>query len=78
MKGRLGETQDFRVPLSDEALRVIERAKENSKDGYLFPGKRQPTISLDSMAAIMRKRGLKRDHTASEHLLRHGCQRHSR
>jgi len=59
MKGRLGETQDFRVPLSDEALRVIERAKENIKDGYLFPGKRQPTISLDSMAAIMRKRGLK-------------------
>jgi integrase len=33
MKGRLGETQDFRVPLSDEALRVIERAKENIKDG---------------------------------------------
>ena len=58
MKGRLGETQDFRVPLSDEALRVIERAKENSEDGYLFPGKRQSTISLDSMAAIMRKRGL--------------------
>jgi len=58
MKGKLGETQDFRVPLSDEALRVIERAKENSEDGYLFPGKRQSTISLDSMAAIMRKRGL--------------------
>jgi len=58
MKGKLGETPDFRVPLCDEALRVIERAKENIKDGYLFPGKRQPTISLDSMAAIMRKRGL--------------------
>lgn len=58
MKGRLGETQDFRVPLSDEALRVIECAKENTMDGYLFRGKRQPTISLDSMAAIMRKRGL--------------------
>jgi integrase len=58
MKGKRGETLDFRVPLSDEALRVIERAKENSKDSYLFPGKRQSTISLDSMAAIMRKRGL--------------------
>ncbi|NBT43095.1 MAG: integrase, partial [Alphaproteobacteria bacterium] len=58
MKGKLGETPDFRVPLCDEALRVIERAKENSKGGYLFPGKRQPTISLDSMAAIMRKREL--------------------
>ena len=58
MKGKLGETPDFRMPLCNEALRVIERAKENSKDGYLFPGKRQPTISLDSMAAIMRKRGL--------------------
>jgi integrase len=58
MKGKLGQTEDFRVPLSDEALRVIGRAKENAKDGYLFPGKRQPTISLDSMAAIMRRRGL--------------------
>ena len=58
MKGKLGKTPDFRVPLCNEALRVIERAKENSKNGYLFPGKRQPTISLDSMAAIMRKRGL--------------------
>jgi integrase len=58
MKGKLGETPDFRVPLSDEALRVIEHVNENSKDGYFFPGKRQATISLDSMAAVMRKRGL--------------------
>ena len=49
---------DFRVSLSNEALRVIEYANKNSKDGYLFPGKRQATISLDSMAAIMRKRRL--------------------
>ena len=46
------------VPLSDEALRVIECAKENTMDGYHFPGKRQPTISLDNMAAIMKKPGL--------------------
>lgn len=58
MKGKLGETPDFRVPMSNEALRVIEHANKNSKDGYLFPGKRLATISLDSMAAIMRKRGL--------------------
>jgi integrase len=53
IKGKLGETPDFRVPLSDEALRVIEHAKENGKHGYLFPRKCKPTISLDSMAAIM-------------------------
>jgi integrase len=37
MKGRKGRTPDYRVPLSKEALRVIDLAKAHERRGYLFP-----------------------------------------
>jgi integrase len=37
MKGLKDKTPDFRVPLSGEALRVIELAKAHERGGFLFP-----------------------------------------
>jgi integrase len=36
MKGRKGATDDFRVPLSTEAQRIIELAKPHARNGFLF------------------------------------------
>lgn len=58
MKGRLGQTSDFRVPLSNEALAVVELAKPFDRDGYLFPGLRKGVISDMTMGQHMRKVGL--------------------
>ncbi|MEY8842047.1 tyrosine-type recombinase/integrase, partial [Cribrihabitans sp. XS_ASV171] len=58
VKGMKGKTQPFRVPLSEEALRVIERAKAVSRDGFLFPGMRKGVISDMSMSQHLKRRGL--------------------
>ena len=58
MKGRLGKTADFRVPLSSEALRVIELAKPFSRDGFLFPGVRKGVMSDMTLSRLMERRGL--------------------
>ena len=57
-KGRLGKTSDFRVPLSREALNVIERAKPFARDGFLFPSIRKGVISDATMARLMQRRGM--------------------
>ncbi|SNS53231.1 Integrase [Antarctobacter heliothermus] len=41
MKARVGAAQDFRVPLSTEALRVIDLATRFEKGGFLFPSVRK-------------------------------------
>lgn len=57
MKGIAGHTDDFRVPLSSEALRVIEVATSSvSRNGLLFPG----------------EVGIIGDMTLSRHMLRRG------
>lgn len=58
MKGRKGKTTDFRVPLSQEALRVIELAKPFSREGYLFPSIRKGVISDATMSRMMERRGM--------------------
>lgn len=59
MKGREGKTEDFRVPLSAEALRVIEQAKPLARDGWLFPSVRKGVISDATMSRLMERRGMK-------------------
>jgi integrase len=59
MKGRRDKTSDFRVPLSKEALRVVEHAKPFARDGFLFPSVRQGVISDATMARLMERRGMK-------------------
>jgi integrase len=47
-----------RVPLSTEALAVIEKAKRHSRDGYLFPSVRKGVISDATMSRMMERRGM--------------------
>ncbi len=58
MKGRRDATPDFRVPLSPEALAVIEQAKPLARDGFLFPSVRKGVISDATMARLMERRGM--------------------
>lgn len=58
MKGRKGATEAFRVPLSREALRIIELAKPHARDGFLFPNNRQGVISDMTLSRHMERRGL--------------------
>ncbi len=58
MKGRKGKTADFRVPLSQEAKRVIELAKPFAREGFLFPSMRKGVISDATMARLMERREL--------------------
>ncbi len=59
MKGRLGKTTDFRVPLSSEAQQVIELARPHAREGYLFPSVRKGVISDATMARLMERRGMR-------------------
>ncbi|WP_288938857.1 site-specific integrase [uncultured Roseovarius sp.] len=58
MKSLKDQESDFRVPLSREALDVIEQAKPLAKNGYLFPNMRRGVISDATMSALMKRRGL--------------------
>lgn len=55
MKGRLGQTSDFRVPLSSEALHVVDLGRPFDRDGFLFPGLRKGVISDMTMSQHMKK-----------------------
>lgn len=58
MKGRKDATEDFRVPLSQEAQRVIAEAAPFARDGFLFPGVRKGVISDMTMSKFMERRGM--------------------
>jgi integrase len=58
MKGLKGKKPSFRVPLTPEALHVIELASQQQRDGYIFAGVKRGVISDASMARLMERRGL--------------------
>lgn len=58
MKGRKGATDDWRVPLSREALRIIDLARPHARNGFLFPGVRRGVISDMTLSRHMERRGL--------------------
>ena len=58
MKGRKDATSDFRVPLGQEAQRVISQATPFARDGFLFPGIRKGVISDMTMSKFMERRGM--------------------
>ena len=58
MKGRRGATDDFRVPLSAEALSVIEQAKRHTRGGFLFPSTKKGVVSDMTLGMFMRRTGL--------------------
>lgn len=59
MKGRKGQTETFRVPLSREAIRVIDLARPHARNGYLFPSQQGKGVISDStMSTYMREKKL--------------------
>lgn len=58
MKGRKGNTPDFRVPLSVEALRVIDDARPFAREGFLFANTRKGVISDMTLSRHMERCGL--------------------
>lgn len=67
MKGRKDATRDFRVPLSAEALKVIQAARAHARGDFLFPiaspwgrsTKRSAAVISDAaMARLMERAGL--------------------
>ncbi|UNE55326.1 tyrosine-type recombinase/integrase [Bartonella machadoae] len=58
MKGIVGKVFDFRVPLTDEAIAIIEKAKRIEKNGFLFVGNSGKPISDMTLSKFMRDRGI--------------------
>ncbi|MEC8127289.1 MAG: integrase arm-type DNA-binding domain-containing protein [Pseudomonadota bacterium] len=57
MKGRRGKTENFRAPISPEALHFIELASQQQRDGHIFPDVKSGVIYDASMARLMERRG---------------------
>ncbi len=55
---RMKTGNEHRIPLSAEALKVIEQAKPFARDGFLFPSVRKGVISDATMARYMERKGL--------------------
>lgn len=55
LKGRKDATEEFRVPLSAEALAVIEQARRHARDGFLFPSVREGVVSDMTLGMYMRR-----------------------
>ena len=59
MKGRKGSTQVFRVPLSREAMKVIDLAKPHARRSFLFPSATGRAVISDmTLGRFMERRGL--------------------
>ncbi len=59
MKGRRDTTPDFRVPLSTEALAVLNQVKRLARNGVMFPSVRKGVLSDATMSRLMERRGMK-------------------
>lgn len=55
MKGRKGTTSDFRVPLSTEALAVIDLARPFARKGFLFANPRGTVLSDMTLSQHMKR-----------------------
>jgi integrase len=55
MKGRRDATPDFRVPLSTEALAVIDLARRHARGGFLFAGSVKGVISDMTLSMFMKR-----------------------
>lgn len=56
IKARKGKVEDFRVPLSTEALDVIQQARRHAREGFLFPSVRKGVISDMTLGRFMERR----------------------
>ncbi len=49
--------REFRVPLTEEALAVVDQCRRSSPNDYLFPALREKPISDMAMSAFMKREG---------------------
>lgn len=59
VKGRRDATTEFRVPLTPQALAIIEQAKHFDRDGHVFPSVRKGVISDATLARYMERQQMK-------------------
>jgi integrase len=50
--------RELRVPLSREAMAVIDQAKQSARDGFLFPNVRKGVISDATMSRMLERRDM--------------------
>ena len=55
MKGKRDASSAFRVPLSGEAMAVINEARRQARDGFLLPSQRKGVISDMTMGIYMQR-----------------------
>lgn len=55
MKGKRDATSDFRVPLSGEAMAVLNEARRQARGGFLMPSQRKGVISDMTMGMHMQR-----------------------
>ncbi len=55
MKGKRDATAAFRVPLSSAALEIVNEARRQARDGFLFPSQRKGVISDMTMSQLMQR-----------------------
>ena len=58
MKGAAGKTPDFRVPLSEEAKRIINIAKDRTPNDFIFANHKGNILSNAAMSSIMKRAGI--------------------
>ncbi len=54
MKGKEGRVEDFRVPLSKEAMKVLAEAQEWRQGPYMFTGHRSKPLSSTAIAKVLK------------------------
>ncbi|WP_156809209.1 tyrosine-type recombinase/integrase, partial [Bartonella queenslandensis] len=57
MKGRRDATEEFRVPLSTEALEILKQARLLSRNDFFFSATGRGPLAEKSMAHYMRRNG---------------------
>lgn len=58
MKALRGKKEEFRIPLSKEAQKVIKEASKYARNGFVFPNVNRGVISDATMARLMERRGM--------------------
>ena len=59
MKGRVGATSEFSIPLAPEAMSIVEQAASTfGRHGFLFPGGADGVISDMTLSLHMKRQGI--------------------
>tara|TARA_R110000787_G_scaffold33079_7_gene86907 strand:- start:166 stop:1365 length:1200 start_codon:yes stop_codon:yes gene_type:complete len=57
MKGRRGKVQPFRVPLSGEAMAVLEECRQHARGDMLFPSPRNGNVTVQALTKTLKHLG---------------------